>query len=379
MKRKFLGFIAALMVFASGLTFAGCDLFGDDGDDGGEPPKIDNEVDLDEYTPAPDDDSDYQEGETYYTSAALDLVTEIHGNYTIGRPFTLDKEDENKRVYPNLYFYEEDYFQVIYYKNANTLGEIYATLSDSSDTQYAEVEYSTGGSPLQINITQKGIYTLVLDIETFAIDMVKVGDIDTPVYERVRSCELMVHESLENHTYSAMTLDTATDEYYIQTYIPANATIAFVNATHFSRYKTEVGANLRDTLVYWDYFSPDDMRVHVGGTYKVYFHAKNYVTRLELLDPDTATYYCQVGWQQGNVLSPKSASEPYLFECELVATQTYTELPDFYPELGMSYALSVVDLDGLTVGDMYVKEVGTYKLTINLKEFTLTVALVDGD
>ena len=373
MKKKFLGFLAAFFVLMSGMTLTGCDLFGDrgDGDGDNEPPTIDNEVDLDEYTPTPDDDREYEEGETYYTSTAIDLVTEIHGNYTVDRPFTLDKTDENKRIYANLYMYEGDFFQVIYYKNVNDLGQLYATLSDSSDTQYAEVELSTGGSPLQINILQQGIYNLILDTTTMAIDMVRVGDIDTPVYETIKACELMVHESLSNHTYSAMTLDTTTGEYYIQAQIPMNASIGFFNASHMGRYQLEIAPESSNKWMYKS--NADEIRVHVGGTYKVYFHAKNYVARLELQNPDTATYYCQVGWQQGNVLSPKSASEPYLFEYEYVAMQADEELLDIYPKLGMPYALSIVDEYELIDYGTYFKEEGAYKLIINLKYFTLTV------
>ena len=84
-----------------------------------------------------------------------------------------------------------------------------------------------------------------------------------------------------------------------------------------------------------------------------------------------------MGWNQGNVLTPKSDSEPYLFEYNFDAqgtpTDPYVELPSFYPELGLSYSLSIVDEDGFVFADSYVTESGTYKLTVNLKDFTLTV------
>ena len=101
MKKKFVGFIAAIMATVIALPLGGCDIFGDFGDgssaSGGSSesglPQIDNSVDLNEYTPTPDDDNEYIDGETYYTSTSVDLVTEIHGNYTIDRPFTLDETD----------------------------------------------------------------------------------------------------------------------------------------------------------------------------------------------------------------------------------------------------------------------------------------------
>jgi|GEM_PF-998915 len=371
MKKKIIPLLATLSVASFALALSAC--FPSDPPDD-EFPQIDNEVDLNEFTPSPDDD--YIEGETYYTSTALDLVTDIHGNYTIDRPFTLDKEDENKRIYHNIYMYEEDFFQVLYYEDVNALGEVYAIMSDPTDTQYAEVEYTPGGSPLQINVVQKGVYNLVLDIETFAIDMVKVGDITTPVYETVRSCEFYVHVSRDNTSYTEMTLNPTSNEYCIQKYIPANASIGFFSASHMARYKTTVEYSLMDTLVYWNSNNTTSIQVHVGGTYNVYFHAKTYVVRLELCNPDTAEYFCQVGWQQGNVLTPVDSATPYLFEYDFVAQGTpsrpYVDLPSFYPELGMSYELTLIDLEDLVVADSVTQD-GTYKLTINLKEFTLSI------
>lgn len=385
MKRKFLSVAVTFLVLLNGLSFAGCDAFdnpnnnnnNNNNNDESEIPQIDNTVDLIEYTPTADDDNEYLENETYYKSASIDLVTEINGNYTTGRPFTLDSDNENKRIYHNIYFYKEDFFHVLYYKKADDLGSLYAIMSDETDQEYAEIEYTPKGSPLQINIKQQGIYNLIFDIETFGIDMVKVGDIETPVYETVKSCELMVHTSDSNRTYSAMTLDTATNEYYIETEIPANASIGFYNVAHTGRYNTTVTPNISDTLVYWDSFNPEKIRVHVGGTYKIYFHAKTYVSRLELQNPDTASYYCQVEWKQGNELTAISEDTPYLFEYTFDAqgayNDPYVEIPSFYPALGMSYRLSVIDEDGFVAYDTYLKESGTYNLTVNLKEFTLTV------
>ena len=373
MKRVWTSLLATLFLFASVISLVGCDVF-DTSDDGGDEefPKIDNAVDLNEYTPTQDDDNEYIEGETYYTSTALDLVTEINGNYTVDRPFTLDQENENKRIYRNIYFYVGDFFQVIYYKNVKDLGSLYAVMSDESDEEYAEIEYTSKGSPLQINIKEQGIYDLILDIETFGIDMVRVGDIETPVYETIKSCELYIHVSLNNYSYTPMVLDKATNEYYIQAEIPVKASLGFYNASHMGRYKMTIDSTLNHTLAWWDFVSPNSLRVHVGGTYKVYFNAKTYVARLELQNPDTASYYCQVGWNEGNELTAVSSATPYLFEYEFVADESYEELPDFYPALGMPYALSVVDEDGF-VDDTFLTEAGAYKLTVNLKEFTLTV------
>ena len=102
---------------------------------------------------------------------------------------------------------------------------------------------------------------------------------------------------------------------------------------------------------------------------------------MELLNADNAKYYCQVGWQQNKELSAVSTNTPYLFEYEFEAQgkieDPYVEIPDFYPELGMPYNLQVIDEDGFVAYDTYLKESGRYKLTVNLKEFTLKVEKID--
>ena len=380
MKKKFLFVIITLLLIINVTALVGCDTLGLFEDSDGEIPKIDNSVDLKEFTPTVDDDTVYIENETYYTSISVSLVTEVNGNYTTNRPFTLDKENENKRIYHDIYFYAGDFFQVLYYKNVNDLGELYVFMSDTNDQEYAEIEYTTQGSPLQVNIKEKGIYNLILDIETFSVDMVKVGDIDTPVYETIKTCELNIHVSSTEHTYIEMTLNSETNEYFIETEIPLHASIGFYNASHMGHYKMTVEPHLMDTLLYYGGYAdekPTQVYVHVGGRYKIYFNAKTYVLRLELQNPETASYYCQVGWKEDKELVAVSSETPYLFEYEFVAqgaiNDPYVDIPKFYPSLGMSYQLSVVDEDGFVAYDEYITQSGTYKLTINLKEFTLTV------
>ena len=172
-----------------------------------------------------------------------------------------------------------------------------------------------------------------------------------------------------------MTLDESTNEYYIEKDVPMNASIGFFNASHTARYKMDVEASLKNTLVYRNDNNVEKVQVHVGGRYKIYFNAKTYVLRLELQNPDTASYFCQVGWQEGKELSPVSSSTPYLFEYEFVAERNeygvFVDLPSFYPSLGMPYDLTIVNENGEEIA-WYVEE-GTYMLRIDLKDFKLTV------
>ena len=373
MKNRFYLF-ALLLCLVFPFVLTGCDFLSNNTKNNSTTPTIDNS-DISVYTPSANDDQEYEEGKTYYTSSKLDLVTEVNGNYCTTRPFTLDENDSTKRIYHNIYFYVEDYFQIIYYQNVKKLGKIYAALSDSTDTEYAEVEYSNN-KPLQINIIKQGVYNLVLDTTTFAIDMQKVGDISTPVYETIKSCELNVFVSAGNYNYYPMTLNTTTNEYYIQKSIPLDASIGFYSTSHISHYKMTAENNICDKLIYLNDVSPAQVQVHVGGTYNIYFNAKTYKLRLELLNADTATYYCQVGFNNNQELTPKHNDTPYLFEYTFVAESPIdnpaVKLPSFFPKLGMSYKLAIIDEDNLTRSG-YVKTSGTYKLTVNLKDFTLTV------
>ena len=332
-------------------------------------PSIDNSKDL---TPVSSED-----GETYYQSAAIDLVTEVNGNYSTNRPFTLDEKDDTKRIYHQIYFYEEDYFQVLYYRNPNGLGDVYAVLTDESDHQYAEIKKTEKGTPYQIDIIQDGIYDLILDTKTLGIDMVRTGDIETPVYETIKTCQLGVFVSKDNSTKTAMTLDEETNEYVLEKDIPLGSTIYFTSASGNSRYKMSVDPKIEDRLVYCGSATRQSAEVHVGGKYEVRFHAKEYSLKLTLLNPDTASYYCQVGWQEGKELTA-DPSAPYLFHYEFLAEGTpdnpRTDLPSFFPKLGMPYRLSVIDPDRLTISNKVLNEPGTYDLAVNLKDFSLTVS-----
>ena len=387
--RKILSVLAVLAIAtALSLSLTSCDLLGALGDLGGTGgagglgglyddsiESIDNSKDLIEFVPGLEEDN-YAPDEDYYLSKAIDLVTEIRGNYSIERPFMLDESDDTKRIYKNIYFYEEDYFQLLYFKNGSPISHVYAMLSDENDSEYAEVEYTDGGNPLQVNIIKSGIYDLILDVTTLEIDMVRVGNIDTPVYETIKSCELYIHNSLNDYTYTEMAFNKETNEYYLETQIPRGASLGFFSASHNSRYKVIVDSSIVNKTIYYHDISPDLMYANVGGTYKVYINAKTYQVRFELQNPDTASYFCQVGFGEDVVLSPVSQDTPYLFRYEFLpeVENKHAIIPSFYPELGFSYVLEIIDEEGLVEGgDSLFGNGTTYILEINLKDFTLTV------
>ncbi|MBR2988883.1 MAG: hypothetical protein IKC64_04070, partial [Clostridia bacterium] len=103
MKRKFL-----VLFFIFALMLVGCD--------GLQPPPNFSNEDIVEVVGK----------EGYYTDESLAFCTEIRGSYKSNRPFNLDENNENLRIWDDVYLYEYDYFQMI----ASGTGYIYYTVND---------------------------------------------------------------------------------------------------------------------------------------------------------------------------------------------------------------------------------------------------------
>ena len=106
MKKKFLFLVLTLLVVISGISLVGCDM--GTGDPGIPNYNADIQViapeniDIEHFVP--------NEDETYYTSSGLSLWMEVNGEFLKVNYFSLDG---SKRVYDNLYLYEEDYFYML--------------------------------------------------------------------------------------------------------------------------------------------------------------------------------------------------------------------------------------------------------------------------
>ena len=368
--KKRLPFIAvAIFTLLLTLTLSACDfIFDSDGDSEG-----DGVEELTEYTPKAGEF--FREGESYYKSNKIALVTEIYGKYTFSRHFYLDAEDESKRIYPNIYFYEEDFFQLLHYKDNPDFGDVVARLSDEGDGEFAEIEYTDKGNPLQVNIKKAGIYDLILDSETLKVDMVKVGDIETPAYETVESCDMNIHSQI-SHFYVNMLLDTESDEYYAELDIPLGSTISFHSDSHNSEYKLNVDESVINRLAYCNAAGDSTVYLHAGGKYKISFNRESYFVKIELKNPEEAEYFCQVGFNENGTLAP-DADKPYIFKYEFLAegreNDPYVDLPRLYPKLGLYYKLTPVYDEGVVLYDSYVVGGSEYLLTVNLKDYTLKV------
>lgn len=145
MKKTFLCFIATLLILISGISLVGCDM------GTGTPAIPDYNADIQVVAPEDIDAEHFavEEDTTYYTSPGFSLWMEVNGEFLKMDYFSLDGD---KRVYDNLYFYVDDYFYMVTDDNK----DLYASLGDSTDSEYAEEEKQSG-EDIQINVKKSGI------------------------------------------------------------------------------------------------------------------------------------------------------------------------------------------------------------------------------
>ena len=363
MKKKFLYLILALLFIISGVYLVGCN-FGDTSNN------TDYNADVEEVNPEniTIDNLIIEEGKTYYTSESLSLMMEVNGAFLEMSYFSLDG---NKRVYDNLYFYVDDYFYMI----TGDYRDIYASLGDSADTEYAEEEKEQGYD-IQINVKKEGIYKLIFDVDTLKFDMEYKAEITTPKYYTIKNCQIY---SVATKWVDMSVNPENSEEFVIENFnIEVNKTIYFQNISHTSLYKITLDENCNETLASYTYPS---VTVNVGGSYNIYINAKTYVVRLELINPDTATYNL-VYYDGADFItkSPDDQSVPYVFRQQItVDTKNTTSLPNFYTEKYKTYKLTVIDNNDLLSYSgkyYYFKQIGTYDLIINLKTFEITVEIL---
>ena len=112
----------------------------------------------------------------------------------------------------------------------------------------------------------------------------------------------------------------------------------------------------------------------------MYINKKTYVVRLELINPDAATYSCV--YYDGTefiALHPYEVDTPYIFRQRIVVTTKYTtSLPKFYTAKYNTYNLKVVETDILTRSgnNYYFNQLGIYDVIIKLKTFEITAELL---
>ena len=354
--KNFAAILCLICMFSA--VFVGC------GNSGNAPYVIDNSKDLVVY----ERDSQSESGEPLYTSKKLTFVTEINGSFKVNRPFSFDKDDENKRVYDNIYLYEKDFFWMDVQGSLN-LKDMFYELSDSTDEQYVKVNEEAG----RLEIQKAGIYKIVFNITTFKFDLEFKSEITEPVYERIENCDFYTTKT----GWVEATVNTDNiDEFCVKNFIVETGALLSVQShfVHTSNFKVKSDENCKDRYL-------NDVAGSVffliGGKYDIYVNAETYVVRAELLDKATADYTCTV-FKDGNfaAIDKKDASVPCEFIYRCTVEKDGSLVPDmFYNANGYPYKLTVNDSD-LVSGNKYkfFKKAGTYDLTINLDTFTIDVA-----
>lgn len=364
MKKRVLCLTLSLFFAISGISLVGCDM------GTGDSKNPDYNADIQVVAPENIDTEHFvlEENTTYYTSSDFSLMMEVNGEYFEMKYFSVEGD---KRVYDNLYFYVDDYFYIV----TDDYKHLYASLGDSADLEYAEEEKEQGYD-IQINVKKAGIYKLTFDVKTLKFDMEYKAEIQTPVYYTIKNCSIYSNET----SWVEMSVNPSNEEEFVVNNfnVEAGKIISFYSNIHTSNYKVTLEesannklASARKTVV----------TVNVGGYYNIYINRKTYVVRMELIDPDTATYGCV--YYDGTdfiTLQPYELDVPYVFRQRIIVTTQYTtSLPKFHSAGYKTYELTVVDSTDVLMGsgsNYYFKQVGTYDVIVNLKTFEITAELL---
>lgn len=307
-----------------------------------------------------------QEG--YYTDSKLSFCAEIRGSYKSDRPFTLDSSNENLRVWDNYYLYEGDYFQMIVsdtpyiYYSVNSEDLVYVTPNDNS-------------AESKVNEGQSGIYKITFDLTTKIFDLEYKSEITTPVYETMSGCDVY---SLKSN-FTQMTVNPNNDEeLMIENYqINAGEMISFHNHGnyHLSQYKVVL-----DEAVQGKYASALEdgdkfVSFSIGGLYNLYINPVTYALRVELTNPDTASYSLKAYKNGEPVSCIVDENTPYIFRHQ-VTVKVNGSIPIFINDDYFMYDLTVNESEYFDNDYEMFNVAGTYDLEINLKLFTITVTYV---
>ena len=363
MKRIIISIIITLLALGCISFLTGCDIIGGDGT-GNKDYNKDIETILPEDLPT--DNFVIEEDKTYYKSEDLSLCISVNGYYFIMDYFYLDG---SKRVYDNLYLYEDDYFYMI----TGDYKDIYASFGDSADAIYGEEEREQGYD-IQINMIKSGVYKLTFDVETLKFDLEYKQEIESPAYYQMKNCSIYT-KATEWVEMSASSENS--EEFCIKDFnIEKGEYICFYDRTHVSNYKVTLDESVNENCAVAD---KTFITVNVGGKYDVYVNSKTYVVRLVLKNPDTADYGCV--YYDGTdfvELEPSDTAKPYIFKRRMTVDKKFVSVPDFHSTAYKTYKLRIVDSDYIDgdAGYEYFKQAGTYDIIVNLKTFELSVELL---
>jgi len=301
----------------------------------------------------------------YYVDDKLSFCAEIHGSYKANRPFTLDYENDNLRIWDNVYLYERDYFQMI----VNNSSSIFYSVKDE-DLEYVTIEDRFAQATIKEGAS--GIYKITFDLATKIFDLDYKGAITTPVYEEMDGCDVY---SLASGFTPLVVNPNNSAEFMITNYTIAPDSLIFFHNhgdVHLSNYRVTLDENAQGKYASALETGEKSITFAVRGIYNLYVNKLTYEVRVELTNPLTASYSLQV-YKNGEPtkLSAKSLNEPYIFNYELTIDKLKS-IPIFISDGYLMYNLSVNETEYVDE-DNWFTVVGTYSLEINLQYFTITV------
>ena len=306
-----------------------------------------------------------EDNTTYYTSPGFSLYISVMGHFMAMDYFSLDGD---KRIYDNIYFYENDYLYIV----TDDYKDLFASLGDSSDTQYAEEE-KEAGVDIQLNIKTSGVYKVIFDTKTLKFDLEYKAEIETPKYYTIKNCDIY---SIATSWVEMSVNPSNEEEFYISNFhIDTGKIISFFSHIHISNFIPTLESNSQKYAT----CNKANIKIIIGGDYNVYINSKTYEVRLELTNPQTANYTCV--YYNGNDfinLSLDDQNISYIFTLQYEVDTAYTSVPKFYNTHYTQYKLSLATSPNI-VGSgesYYFKTTGTYKLTINLITFEITAELL---
>jgi hypothetical protein len=365
--------ISCLLIAFSALALSACDSSSLGTSSGIYIPNINNSVDLTIY----DEDEYKTEDETYYKSDYIQFIMSVRGYYQINIPFYVDKDNENLRIYDNMYFYKGDYFQLM----SKDYRYIWATLKDEA-TEYL-TPLREQGEDIQVDVKKSGVYKITLDITTMIMDFEYKSEIQAPYYYPFKTCAVgtlvdnkVVYTNMEENPTNA-------DEFIVKNYeVSAGKLYSFYDKyTHVSNYKFTVNENSKKYISESMYET--SVTFNVTGEVNLCVNRKTYEISAEVSDPSKLTYEC-ITYVNGEfiTLTPKDPNVPHIFEYKYEATSDVggygvvsDDVPDFYNKSYKKYELTVEEssLLGNNKGKYYFKKQGKYVLTIDLLNLTLGV------
>ena len=263
-KKSFLATLLFVLMAVFAFPLTACD------NTSGPPKNFDNK----NITPV-----ENQEG--LYTDSTLIFCAEIRGSYKANRPFTLDAQNENLRVWDNIYLYEYDYFQMIVDEST----DIFYSVNDE-DLEYVDIDDRRPQATVKEG--KSGIYKITFDLSTKIFDLQFKSEITNPVYEKMDGCDVY---SLQSEFTPMVVNPNNSEEFMIANYsIESGTLISFYNhgEVHLSNYKVILDSANQGK--YATALEDGDKHVSfaIGGVYNLYVNPTTYALRVELTNPDTA-------------------------------------------------------------------------------------------